>query len=478
MTSKWMISRRTMLRGVGAAMALPWLEVMQSRTSAAGAANGAPVRMAALYMANGVHEQAWQCKGAGKAFELSPTLSPLKNVKDDVLVFSELMNAGSLGGDGHYVKTGGFLTGTTITKTTGKELRSGGVSLDQLIAHRIGNATPLPSLELGTERVRGGIDNNVGYTQLYGGHISWSTPTTPVGKEINPKLAFDRMFRSDASKTAADDRSVLDLVSDDARRLRGQVGKADQAKLDDYLESVRAVEKRIEYNTRQRAEEQKLSPQQLTAIEALERRINEFAVVRDDRREGRRGDHEPERRGLRGDHTEHVRLMFDLMVLAFWSDTTRVATFMFGNAVSGRNFSFLEGVSGGHHHISHHKNEAALLEQYQKINQWHVAQYAYMLEKMKAIKEGEGTLLDNSMVLFGSGMRDGNKHDPKNLPIILAGRGGGTLATGRHLRYERRTPLCGLYMGMLQRMGTPVKQFGDAVEVLPGLDDPSYSGVL
>lgn len=476
------ISRRTVLRGLGAAISLPLLESLAPRAFAAVASAATPapikpVRMAVLYMPNGVNVGAWTPRGAGECFELSPTLSPLAPVKDDLLVFSELMNASALGGDGHYVKTGGFLTGTTITKTTGKDIRSGAVSMDQLAAQRIGRFTPLPSLELGIDPVTSGIDNNVGYTRLYGSHISWATPTTPAGKEINPQLAFDRLFRSNP-RAEGDNRSVLDMVMEDAGGLRAKVVGADRAKLDEYLESVRAVEKRIEFNSRQRADEKKLTPEQLLAIEGLERRIGDFMDDPELRKRfaagegGRRGRGE----GNKSDFSEHVKLMLDLMVLAFWSDTTRVATFMFGNAVSPRNFSFLEGVRGGHHEISHHKNEAANLEQYQRINRWHVEQYAYMLAKMKAIKEGDGTLLDNSMVLFGSGMSDGNSHNPRNLPLVMAGKGGGAFATGRHVVYEKKTPLCNLYTAMLDRVGAPVERFGDSTSRLKGLDDRNFAG--
>lgn len=482
MNPTYPISRRAVLRGLGAAISLPLLESLSPRAFAAVASAATPapikpVRMAVLYMPNGVNVGAWTPRGAGECFELSPTLSPLAPVKDDLLVFSELMNASALGGDGHYVKTGGFLTGTTITKTTGKDIRSGAVSMDQLAAQRIGRLTPLPSLELGIDPVTSGIDNNVGYTRLYGSHISWATPTTPAGKEINPQLAFDRLFRSNP-RAEGDNRSVLDMVMEDAGGLRAKVGGADRAKLDEYLESVRAVEKRIEFNSRQRADEKKLTPEQLLAIEGLERRIGDFMDDPELRKRfaageggrGRRGE------GSKSDFSEHVKLMLDLMVLAFWSDTTRVATFMFGNAVSPRNFSFLEGVRGGHHEISHHKNEAANLEQYQRINRWHVEQYAYMLTRMKAIKEGDGTLLDNSMVLFGSGMSDGNSHNPRNLPLVLAGKGGGAFATGRHVVYEKKTPLCNLYTAMLDRIGAPVERFGDSTGRLQGLDDRSFAG--
>ncbi len=477
------VSRRTVLRGIGATLAVPFLESLAPRglaLAAAGAAPGKPpVRTAFIYFANGVHGEFWTPKGTGKAFELSPTLAPLAEHKDDLLVFSELMNKAALTGDGHYVKSAGLLTGTTITKTTGKDVRSGGTSFDQVIAQQVGQHTPLPSLELGIEPVETGIDQLVGYTLLYSSHISWATPTTPLGKEINPQLAFDRLFRSDA-RAEGDNRSVLDLVVEDTKALRGRVGGADQQKLDNYLESVRAVEKRIEFNTKQRAEEQKLTPKQLVETEALQRRIADFIKSDPNAARFRAGEAEggKRRRGGSGaDHSEHVRLMLDLMVLAFWSDSTRVGTFMFGNAVSGRNFSFLEGVKGGHHEISHHKKEETALAMYRKINEWHVRQYAYMLDRMKQIKEPDGSsLLDNSMILFGSCMRDGNQHNPHNLPLVLAGKGGGTLATGRHLKYEKNTPLCNLYASLIDRMGGKVDRFGDSTERLKGLDDPNFAG--
>jgi hypothetical protein len=341
--------------------------------------------------------------------------------------------------------------------------------MDQLAAQRVGRQTALPSLELGVEPVTTGIDTNVGYTRLYGSHIAWSTPTTPLAKEINPRLAFNRLFKSNSSATSADDQSILDLVTEDAKSLRSKVGRADQRKLDNYLESIRAVEKRIEHNTRVRAEQENIRPDVLQALDELDKKIQTWEVHPDRMKQGRRNP---------GDHTEHVRLMLDMMVLAFWSDTTRISTFMFGNAVSGKNFSFLDGVKGGHHQLSHHENKAENLEQYQKINQWFVAQYAYMLEQMKQIKEGDGTLLDNSMILFGSGIKDGNRHDPKNLPLVLAGKAGGTIATGRHLTYRKNTPLCNLYASMLDRIGTPVDRFGDSTGKLKGLDDPAFAGEM
>jgi hypothetical protein len=468
------ITRRTVLRGLGVTMCLPLLEAMQPLAAlaagpgtAAGKKGKAPVRLAVLYMPNGVNPNAWMPKGLGSGFELSPILQPLSDIKSDVLVFTELMNKQSIEGDGHYVKVAPFLTGTHITKTTGSDLRCGGVSLDQVVAQSIGNLTPLPSLELSIEPVTMGVDTNVGFTRLYGSHISWSTPTTPVTREINPQLAFDRLFRTksaNSSAPSANDRSVLDLVMEDAKNLKSKVGQADKMKLDEYFESVRSVEKRITFDAARRAGEYQGDPLARKEIEKLGGRIRDYYK-------------DPARLSERSiDHTEQVRLMLDIMVLAFWTDSTRVATFMFANEVSGKNFSFLEGVSGSHHELSHHENNAAKLEQYKRINTWHIAQYAYMLKKMKAIKEGEGTLLDNSMVMIGSGMKDGNAHSPQNLPIVLAGKGGGTIASGRHLLYEKKTPLCNLYRSMLTRMGVSTNGFGDSASELEGIGDPLFNG--
>ena len=466
MNKDWEISRRKMLKGLGVMMGLPLLDAMKPLAALAGPASisGAPkkfpVRMAFLYMPNGVNPKTWTPKGTGAGFELSEALQPLVALQKEILVLGQLWNAGTNTGDGHYVKTAAWLTGTTITKTTGSNLRSGGVSIDQIAAQRLGHLTPLPSLELGIEPVTTGVDTNVGYTRLYGSHISWSTPTTPVAKEINPKLAFDRLFRStmkDGSGISSHDQSVLDVVMGDAKRLRAQVGARDREKLDEYFDSVRAVEKRIEFDANRRAQEYDGDALARQEIERLGGRISDY--YKDPAQLRRRG----------VDHTEHVRLMLDIMALAFWTDSTRVSTFMFGNAVSGKNFSFLEGVRGGHHEISHHEKKEENLEQYKLINMWHVEQYAYLLEKLRSIKEGQGTLLDNSMIVLGAGMHDGNAHDPHNLPVVLGGRGGGTITTGRHLLYEKNTPLCNLWKSMLARAGAPMDRLTDSTGELPDL---------
>lgn len=466
----WQISRRRMLKGMGVLMGLPLLEAMKpfeglANTGISTAARSHPVRMAFLYMANGINPYHWVPKGQGREFELAPILDPLAKVKNDILVLTHLWNKAGKTGDGHYAKTGSFLTSTVITRTTGSNLCSGNISVDQVAAKRIGHFTRLPSLELGIEPVSTGVDTAVGFTKLYGGHISWSTPTTPISKEIDPRQAFDRLFRAKESgraNTAKADKSILDAVREDAKALQKTLGKSDQAKLDEYFEAVRAVETRIEFDLRQKSEEYRSDRLAEKEIQSLGERIKSYY---DD----------PAAASTRGvNHTEHVRLMLDIMLLAFWTDSTRVSTFMFGNAVSTKNFSFLEGVNGSHHQISHHENDAEKLEAYKRINTWHIEQYAYLLEKMKAIREGESTLLDNSMILFGAGMRDGNQHSPHDLPLVLAGKGGGTIATGRHVVYRQDTPLSNLYVGMLNRMGTPVEQFADSTGELPGLDDPNF----
>jgi len=469
MTSKGRrISRRTVLRGVGVALGLPLLDIMRPRVTLAAEATRAPTRMAFLFFPNGVNQDTWTPKGEGKSFELSPILEPLGALKDEILVLTNLTNVATDTGDGHYVKDAAFLTGTTITRTTGAELNANGVSVDQLAAQRLGNFTPLPSLELAIEPVTTGVDTVVGYTRLYGSHISWSTPTTPVAREINPRLAFDRLFRSEVGPRPGrdgDDQSVLDLVRDDARALRARIGGSDRLKLDEYLDSVRAVERRIAFDAGHRRAQVLDDPAARDDLKALGERVDLYQ-------------HDPGRvRQRKMDHTGHARLMLDIILLAFQTDSTRIASFMFGNAVSGKDFSFLEGVNASHHDLSHHENDKAKLEQYTKVTAWHVAQYAYLLGRMAQVREGEGTLLDHSMILFGSALRDGNSHNPHNLPILLAGRAHGTLAPGRHVTYGKDTPLCNLYLSMLHRAGVDVERFADSAGPLAGLDNGDFKPV-
>lgn len=463
-SNRWKLSRRETLKGMGATLALPFLEAMRpmSAYGQSGAATSDPVRMACLYMPNGVRPDKWTPKGTGANYQLSPILSPLEAVREELIVLSGLTNRASHQGDGHYFKTASWLTCTTIERTQGSNVSSNGISIDQVAAEAIGKETRLPSMELGTEPVSSGVDRNVNLTRLYGSHISWKKPDVPLPCEINPRIAFDRLFRNKGlnkggNSAAGSDQSVLDIVLEDTKSLQRSLGKEDSHKLEQYLESVREVERRISNEASKVGAGQKITPAALTEIKALDQSIKKVTGGRGNDLGGR----------IKIDATEHVRLMMDIMVLAFWTDSTRVSTFMFGNAVSGKNFSFLDGVSGSHHSISHHKNNPGQLDQYQRINTWHMAQYAYMLQRMKAIPEGNATLLDNSMVLLGSGIRDGNAHATKDIPTILAGGANGQLKKGRHLD-TKGEDLGKLYVGMLKRLGVKQK-VGDSSRELRGI---------
>lgn len=449
MKTEQTISRRTLLRGIGAAMALPFLEsALPRRAFAATPKAAAPVRMACIYFPNGVWQDTWIPKATGAGYDLPYALEPIAALRDHVNVFSGLDKAASRQGDGHYAKTANFLTGEPVTKTTGKNISAGGISLDQLVANHVGHNTPLPSLELGIDPVISGIDSNVGYTRLYGSYISWRNATTPVAKEINPLFVYQRLFGEKDAKgrelRKADQRdyqSVLDLCLEDAQALRAKLGRDDQVKLDEYMESVRAVETRIEFglNSKKKGGWKPAKLKDFPPAPAAE---------------------VPE------DFREHVKLMMDLMVLAFQTDSTRVASFMFANDVSGRNFSFLPGVSGGHHDMSHHEGKEEKIKQYREINRWHTEQFAYLLGRLQAIPEGERTLLDNSMILFGSSISDGNAHSPNNLPILVGGGAGGKLRTGQHIASAKDTPLCNLYATMLKAADVPEESFGDSNGVI------------
>ena len=442
----WHLSRRTFLRGAGVAFALPWLESMAPRLSLGATAQAAPpVRMACLFFPNGAYPSAWTPTKTGADYDLPICLEPLAEVKKDVLVLTGLDKAKSHEGDGHYAKDANFLTGLHVNKTDGRDISAGGISMDQLAAEQIGSQTPLPSLELGVDPVDSGVDTNVGYTRLYACYVSWRAANIPVAKELNPRAVYDRMFASgDARKSSDDDRSLLDLALDDAKELRRKLGRHDQAKVDEYLESVRAVEKQIEFVSKPDDRRWKpTSPGALTPPEEVKRR----------------------------EYQKHVELMLDMTVLAFQTDQTRIASFMFANSVSNHNFGpYVEGVHGGHHEMSHHSKKPEKIEQYNRITRWHVAQYTRMLQKMRDIKEGPGTLLDHSLVLFGSGMSDGNRHDPADLPILLGGRASGAIAPGRHIASPHGTPLCNLYVSMLNAVGINVPRFGDSNGPLKGID--------
>ena len=443
------ITRRRALRGIGATIALPFFESLLPGSLST--TSNAPKRAAFLFMPNGVHPDKWTPEVTGPSYNLSPILSPLSGVKDDLLVVSHLMNKNSdTREDGHYTKTANFLTSMRIQKTTGANINSGGVSLDQILAQRYGHETMFPSLVYGIDRITSGVDKNVGFTRLYGSSISWKTATQPCAKEIDPRMAFDRLFQRFIPGRSAQDvpawrKSVLDQVLEDANSLKQDLGVEDQNKLAEYLEAIRSVEQRIDSQDQIEAFKDHITPAIRKEIVSMDHRIQDYVEYKS---------------GL--DVTEKTRLMLDIIALAFWSDATRFATFMFGNSVSNRNFSFLDGVSGNHHSISHHKDDPRQLDQYERINRWHIEQYAYLLNRLKAIPEGEGTLLDHSLVLFGSGLRDGNRHSPVDLPILVGGQAGGALQTGVHLSFDPKTPLANLYQSVLKVWDIDGIQFGDS----------------
>lgn len=438
------ISRRSVLRGLGVSLALPWLEATSPVAKAVTAA--APKRMAFIFVPNGIHLPNWTPKRLGYGFDLPETLQPLAPVSGDFSILSGLTHdkgrANDDGAGDHARSASVFLTGSQPRKTAGESIRVG-VSVDQVAAQNVGHLTKFSSLELGTDSGRSAGNCDSGYSCAYSSNISWSSPSMPVGKEVNPRLAFERLFSGGAKREVDESlaqrlemrKSILDFISDDAKRLQNRLGKNDNQKLDEYLTGVREVERRIGIETNQ----------------PIEADVDYPAPA-----------------GVPKDYGEHIRLMCDMMVLAFQTDSTRISTMMFANAGDNRNYRMID-VPDGHHNLSHHRSDPVKLAKISKINKFHVEQLSYLLTRMKSIREGESTLLDNSMIVYGSGISDGNRHNNENLPILLAGSGGGTIEPGRHIRYETETPMCNLFLSMLDRMDVNVPFIGDSTGRLPGL---------
>lgn len=436
-------SRRRFLRGMGVCMALPWMESVRSfAASAAGSAATPPRRLACVFMGNGVNPHHWGATATDSGMQLAKSLRPLEPLKQHVNVIKGLWNESTMDGPGgHYPKMN-VLSGLGVKRTTTDV--EVGTTIDQMAAQVAGRDTEIGSLVLGTESPR--YVTELGYTSLYSAHISWSSPTTPSPKEIYPRLAFDRLFSDGAVRKR--DRSVLDAVLADAQSLRGQVSQYDKNKLDEYLTSVRELEQRM-----QRAEERSLAD---TDGAGWHSTVTKPTIPRPDD-------------GIPTDPKLHMELMFDLIVLAFQMDKTRVASYMMNNDLSSMNYGFLGDVRGGMHEISHHSGSKEKLDMYQRINECNVDLWAKALQKMAATDEGGSSLLDNSMVLLLSSLMDGNAHDSRQLPVLLAGGGGGTIKGGRVIDYtgQENRRLCRLHMALLDRMGVPADRFGDAETPLP-----------
>jgi hypothetical protein len=439
------ITRRAALRGLGVAISLPWLESMGPLTAWADnspRSTPAPNRMAFLYVPNGINMADWTPAAEGSDFDLPPILQPLASVKDRLLVLTGLTadkaRPNGDGGGDHARALGAFLTGAQPRKTDGTDIRAG-VSVDQVAASRIGDQTWLPSLEIGCEAgaMAGNCDS--GYSCVYSSTMSWRSATQPLPKEVNPKSVFERMFSTAPSAARAERdarrKSVLDFIREDSQDLAGRLGANDRRKLDEYFSSIRDVEQRIAKSTE--------SPSLPAAG---------FAAPA----------------GIPKEYEEHLRLMCDLTVLAFQADVTRVCTFVLANEGSNKSYAFIQ-VREGHHELSHHGNDQAKKDKIRQINTFHVRQLAYLLEKLRSIPEGDGTLLDHAMLAYGSGNSDGNRHNHNDLPILLAGGGCGTLKPGRHIRYPDETPLTNLWLAMLNRQSVEVAQLGDSTGVLQGL---------
>ena len=447
------IPRRTFLRGLGAAMALPLLDAMlpARALAAAAGAKALPRRMAFFFVPNGAHMPDWTPAATGVDYDLPFILQPLQPHKSELLVLSGLAQdkgrANADGGGDHARSAGSWLTCSQPLKNEGSQIRVG-ISADQVAAHAVGKATRFGSLELGIEPGRQGGKCDTGYSCAYSNNISWRNESTPMTREINPRLVFERLFANALPKEVSESqrrrqlykKSILDFVLEDAKALSGKVGGNDKQKLDEYLTAVREIEERV-------AEAEKMVASANTSVAAS------YEI--------------PE--GIPESYEEHARLMADMMVLAFQSDTTRVCTFMLANEGSNRSYRNI-GVSDGHHSLSHHQGDRAKHAKIREINRFHIQQFAYVLNRLRAIPEGEGTLLDNSMIVYGSGLADGDRHEHQNLPLLLAGRGGGSIEPGRHLRFAQETPMANLLVSMLDRMGARVDSFGDSTGALRGLE--------
>jgi hypothetical protein len=425
------LSRRTLLRGLGAAVSLPLLDAMvPSFASATSAAS--PLRLAFIYVPNGILMNQWTPAADGADFELPRILAPLAPHRDNVLVLSGLtQNTGRALGDAagdHARASATYLTGVHPAKTDGAGICAG-ISVDQVAASHVGSVTKLPSLELACEdgRLVGNCDS--GYSCAYNNTLSWRTPSTPLPPEVNPRAVFERLFGAldenpaDRRKRRRYETSILDYVCDDTRRLTSQLGSSDHRKIDEYLTSVREIERRIQ-------------------------------IAEKDDDQTPPSFKKPD--GVPADFADYSRLMFDLMLVAFQTGATRISTFMLGREGSLRAYREI-GISDAHHPITHHSGNPDLIEKVARINSYHVEQFAYLLGKLKSTPDGDGTLLDHSQIVYGSGLSDGNRHEHNNLPVVLAGKSG-----GRHISYPAETPMNNLHLALLDRMGVHIDSLGDS----------------
>jgi Protein of unknown function (DUF1552) len=440
------LARRTFLRGAGATLALPFLDAMRPAFARA-ASVASPVRLSFAYVPNGIIMPDWTPAADGSAYAFTRILKPLEPLRDDVLVLSGLAhnNANDLGdGPGDHARAAAcFLTGVHAKKTAGADIHNG-VSADQIVAQALAAETRLPSLELGCEESRTVGNCDSGYSCAYTNSISWRSETTPMPPETNPRLAFERLF-GDAdnadpaarAQRARERTSILDVVAARSRELMGQLGPADRRKLDEYQYAVREIERQIQ---RAETDTRQVAP-------PIERPS-----------------------GIPETFAEYLKLMYELQVIAFQADLTRVATLMVGREGSLQSYPEI-GVPDPHHPLTHHQNNPEWVEKVTRINVHHMELFAHFVSRLKATPDGDGTLLDHSMVVYGSAIADGNKHTHEALPVLLAGRGGGAIKSGRHVAYAKQTPLTNLYLTLLDRMGVRPETIGDSTGRVEHLSD-------
>lgn len=438
-------SRRNFLRGAGVALALPWLESLPAlaQDGKAAAGNKPPVRFAHVYFSNGVEPAHWWAKGSGAAMEFGPAAQPLAPIREDLIFLRGLYHQKAFTSTSPHLGRMNLLSGAPVSLDP-KEIRVG-TSFDQVLAQRIGNRTAVPSMALGIEPNELRLED--GLSMIYGSSVSWASPTKPATKEIYPSRAFDQLVGDGRGRQL--DRSILDAVLADAHALQPRVSAGDRRKLDEYLESIRDIEKRIDHA-------------------AKEERLEGWRPTLKQPNMPRPGDQVPQ------NIPEHMKLMLDLIVLAFQMDKTRVVTLMLNNDLSQMNFRFLEGVRGALHLDLTHNGKAPELEaMYLKTNQYHVQQFTYLVQRMKQIDEGGTSLLDNSALMLASSLFDGDTHGADQLPIVLAGNGGGALRTGRILDYLKQGDdnrrACSLFLSLMDVMGVRLERFGDSEKRLAGL---------
>src|SRR5262245_23931733 len=448
--TKKFLARRTFLRGVGTTLALPFLDAMVPALSGATAGNKPPIRLGFIYHPTGAIPSRWTPAAEGAGFEFSQSLKALEPFRDRVVVLSGLaqVQARALGdGPGDHAREGAvWLTGVHPKKTEGIGIRSG-ISVDQIAAKHFGEQTQLASLELGTESptLAGGCDS--GYSCAYTNTVSWRTPTTPLPMEINPRVVFERLFGEGDSTDPAvrtamleQRRSILDYVTGRIDRLQTQLGPGDRTTLSEYLAAIRAIDRRIHKPAEQNAGDR-------VQVPVMERPSSIPEVVE-----------------------EHCKLMFDLQVMAYRTDLTRVITFMLARAGSNRAYPAI-GIADGHHSLTHHQNNAEKVDKVAQIDAHLASMVAYYAGKLKSVPDGDGTLLDHVMIVYGSGTGDGNAHTHHDLPTVLIGGGAGQIKGGRHIRFAKETPLNNLFVGLLDKAGLPAEKFGDATGHLTGLSE-------